>query len=184
MKVLERAAQAAEAVMGRVAWLMSAAAALSVAGIVAILVFSSLQRYMLAQPIPETEELAAFLFVTVAFLSVPEGFTSNRQIRVLLVWRKLPDRAQGWAMVLGHLLTIAVLVMLIVQLRDFAAMSYEFQSRSYVSDFIMWPWMAVIPVSLGVLCLAVAARALVDLHAVLSGAPVREARAATELEPE
>lgn len=184
METLGRIAGLAEAAMERLAWVLSAVAALSVAGIIAILVFSSVQRYILVHPIPETEELAAFLFVALAFLSIAEGFVSNRQIRILMLWRKLPPSVQGWAMILGHLLTIAVLALLILQLFDFAWLSFQFKSRSYVADMLMWPWMMIMPVALFVLALAAATRVLVDLHAVLSGRPVPEALVRDTMEPE
>ena len=166
MNRLGQAARLAEALMERFGRLLTAAAALSVGGIVIILVFSSMQRYILASPIPETEELAAFLFVALAFFSITEGFMSDRQIRIALVWRKLPQAMQGWMMILGHVLTIVVVGILIQQLFDFAWQSYQFNSRSYVADIIEWPWMMIMPFSLFVMCLGVVARILVDLDRV------------------
>lgn len=169
---LARVAAAAEAGVAGLSWAMTALAAIAVALIVAILLFSAVQRYILASPFPQTEELAAFLFVVVAFFSIPLGFLKGRQIRIVVLWRKLPQGAQGWAMLLGHLLTIFVLVMVIRETGAFSHLSYEFASRSWNADFLEWPWQAVIPGSLAVLVLAVAARFLVDLARILAGRPV------------
>lgn len=155
--------------------MLAIGAALAVAGIALVLVFSSVQRYALERPLPATEEFAGYLFVAVAFLSLAEGFTEGRHIRVLPVWRRLPRRGQGWAMALGHLGSLVVLAILIRQTFDFAWASYHFGARSYVANLLEWPWMMILPVALFVLALAVLARLIVDLERALRGVPVREA---------
>ena len=67
MQALGRLARLAYAVSEALGRGLAAAAALAVAGIVLILVFSSVQRYALDQPIPATEELAGYLFVAFTF---------------------------------------------------------------------------------------------------------------------
>lgn len=183
---LARIAALLESAVTGLSWAMTAVAALAVGLIVAILLFSAVQRYVLASPFPQTEELAAFLFVVVAFFSIPLGFLKGRQIRIVALWRKLPPALQGWAAILGHLLTIFVLVMIIQETGAFAHLSYEFGSRSWNADFLEWPWQAVIPGSLAVMVLAVAARLLADLGRVLAGRPVAAAEQAAraQVEPE
>ncbi|MEJ8574185.1 TRAP transporter small permease [Microbaculum marinum] len=175
MELLARIAGLADASTRGLGRLLAIASALSVAAIVAILVFSAVQRYALERPIPATEELAGYLFVAVAFLSLTEGFTEGRQIRILPLWRRLPGRLQGWAMAVGHLGSLVVLAVLIRQTFDFAWASYQFGARSYVANLLEWPWMMILPFALFVLALAVAARFVVDLERTLRGVPVREA---------
>ena len=104
MTRLSRIAQSLERVSKFLARMLSLVAAVAVAAIVVILVWSSFQRYVLVHPIPAAEELASFLFVAVAFLAIMEGMVAGRQIRVLPLWLRLPPRYQAWAMVAGHVL--------------------------------------------------------------------------------
>lgn len=175
MSVLSWAARAAEALAAFIARALSVVAALAVAGIVAVLVFSSVQRYVLTSPIPAAEEIAAYLFVTVAFLAIMEGMIAGRQIRVLPVWHRLPLKLQGWTMIAGHVLSIGVLAILIRETFAFAWASYGYGARSYVANLLEWPWMMIIPLALSMLALALLARLLVDLEHVLKGEPVSEA---------
>ena len=174
MSALSPLVARAEAFSQRMAWAMTAVSALAVAGIVLVLVFSSLQRYVLSSPIPATEEIAAYLFVAMSFLAMVGGMVERRHIRILVVWRLLPVRWQSWMMFAGHVGAIAVLGILFWQTYAFAWSSYQFGARSYVADLPEWPWMMLIPVSLALLSLAVALRALGDLDRALDGAPTPE----------
>ena len=169
-------ADRAERLLGAIGIAKSIAASLAVAAIVVLLVGSTTQRYLIGSPLPFTEEVGALLFVVIAFMSATEGFLSDRQIRIELVWRALPERLQGWAMVAGHAISLAVLWVILRETWRFAELSFVLGSRSLIMEFTLWPWMAVIPFSVAVLMLAIAARILVDLHAVLTGQPVRLSR--------
>ena len=173
MRTLGSIADRVETLLGAIGVAKSVAASLAVAAIVLLLVGSTTQRYFIGSPFPFTDELGALLFVVIAFMSATEGFLSDRQIRIELVWRALPERLQGWAMIAGHVISLAVLWVILWETWRFASLSFELGSRSLIMEFILWPWMAVIPFSIAVLMLAIAARILVDLHAVLTGQPVR-----------
>lgn len=163
MRTLFRLADWAERVSRALSWVLTAVAAVAVLGIVAVLVVASTQRYLLTHPIAATEELAAYLFIVVSFCSVAGGFVERRHIRVLPLWHRFPPRLQGWSILLGHLAAIVVLVFLFQQTWDFALSSQRYGTRSYVADLLEWPWMMVIPVSLGLLALVLALRVVIDL---------------------
>ncbi len=183
MRLLSRLIDRAERIMEAVSRAMGVLAAIAIAGIVILLVGSSVRRYFLGSPIPVTEELAALLFAALSFLSIPEGFVHDRQIRIAIVWRKLPRAAQGWAMLAGHLFNLLILGWLARWTFGFALTSLELGSRTYVSEILLWPWMMLIPVALAILALALVVRALVDLRATVSGRPVREATTLAPAEP-
>ena len=169
MSALRPLVERTEAVSHWVARAMTAVSAIAVAAIVVVLVVSSLQRYLLSDPIPATEEMAAYLFVAMSFLAMVGGMVERRHIRVLIVWRLLPARVQAWAMLIGHLGAIVVLAILFWQTFEFASASYRFGARSYVADLLEWPWMMLIPGSLALLALAIAVRTLADLDHALDG---------------
>ena len=131
--------------------------------------------YVFGKPISITEEVGALLFVTLAFLSVTEGFMADRQVRIQVLWRLLPARIKGWAMVVGHGLSVIGLVIIIRATWDFAYFSYEVGAETYITEIPVWPWMMLIPASLAILVAATVVRMAVDVHAILIGQPVREA---------
>ena len=165
----------AERALFVVSRIQASAASLAVAGMVILLVGSSFRRYVFGKPIPVTEELGALLFVTLAFLSVTEGFMADRQVRVQVVWRLLPPRIKGWAMVVGHGLSVIGLVIIVRATWDFAYFSYQVGAETYITEILVWPWMMLIPASLTILILATIVRMAVDVHAILIGQPVKEA---------
>ncbi len=183
MKTLARIAGWAERQQRRLALLMTAVSAIAVALIVVVLVISSSQRYLLASPIPATEEIAAYLFVVLSFFSVVGGFVEGRHIRVLPLWQRLPLRLQGWCMLFGHLGAVVVLAVIIKQTFDFALSSLAFGTRSYVADVLEWPWMMVIPICLTLLALVLVLRMLVDLKRIALREPPPEVRASELGEP-
>lgn len=178
---LSRAAAALEKLTEAIATVQTAIGCISIAAMVLLLVGSSIQRYALGSPIPIVEELAGLLFVTLAFMAITEGFTADRQVRIQLVWRYLPQRLQGWAMIAGHFLSIFAMVMIIVATFNFALFSYQVGARTNFMEFLLWPWMMLIPGSFAILVLATFARILVDLDAVLDGRPVKEALAVSQI---
>lgn len=183
MNALHDAARWAERVSRWIGWITTAVSALAVATIVVVLTFSSLQRYVLETPIPATEEIAAYLFVILAFLSVVGGFVERRHIRVLPLWHRLPVAAQGWTILLGHLAAIVTLAFVIRETFIFAWQSRAYGARSYVADMIEWPWMMVVPVALAMFALTLALRMVIDLDRILRREPPPEARRSAEPEP-
>jgi len=176
MTSLAAAARWAERISRWLGWITTAVSALAVAGIVAVLAFSSTQRYLLAHPIPATEEIAAYLFVVLAFLSVVGGFVERRHIRVLPLWHRLPAALQGWTILAGHAAAVVVLGLVIRETFLFAWQSRAYGARSYVADMPEWPWMMVIPVALSLFALALALRMIADLDRILRREPPPEVR--------
>ena len=174
MTGFSRFAQACEAAATRLGQALSAIAALAVGAIVVVLAFSSIQRYVLARPFPATEEIAAYLFVAMSFLSMLDGLMKGRHIRLLPVWKKLPPGLQGWAMVVGNIATLSVIFILLRETFAFAARSYRYGSRSYVADLLEWPWMMIIPFALATLGLGAIARTPGDIDRIRRGEPLPE----------
>lgn len=143
--------------------------ALATAGIFVLLVGSSFRRYLGGSPVPYTEELAGLLFVITSMAAVPHGVASTQHIRLLVVWRRLPQRLASVFAIVGDLLGAAVLVVLLRQMLAFADYSREAGSRTEVAELLLWPWMVVMPASLAMLAVAVTLRALARLAAMRAG---------------
>jgi len=141
-------------------------------GILILLVGSSVKRYVLGTPIPFTEELAGVLFVAVSFCSMPFGFCARQQIRVLVVWRRLPPRLAAWCAVAGDFAAMVVLGLIIQSLYEFTALSREVGAATAVSEITLWPWMALMMAMLALLVVVVGIRSLLNVRDALAGRPV------------
>ena len=173
-RLLSTVATAGEKFMNAVCKVQGVIASAAVAFLVTLLVSGSLGRYLFNAPIAITEELGALLFITLGMLALTEGFVEDRQARIQIVWRLLPRHFRGWAIIVGHGLSIIILAVCVGETFKFAYFSFEVNSKTYIADILLWPWMMLIPFSLGMLALATLVRMLVDLRAVLLGKPVKE----------
>ena len=111
------------------------------------LVLSSLKRYVQGTPLMVTEEATALFFVVVSCLCLPAGFVSNRHIRLALLWGLLPSPLKDWLEILGQLIALVILAILVHVTWSFAALSYDLGSATTMTSLILWPWMALVPVS-------------------------------------
>ena len=68
------------------------------------------------------------------------------------------------------------LVIIIRATWGFAYFSYQVGAETYITEILVWPFMMLIPVSLAIFVLAILVRMAVDVHAILTGEPVKEAR--------
>jgi TRAP-type C4-dicarboxylate transport system permease small subunit len=168
------AAARLEVAVARLALWCAYLAALGIFGIVALLVTSSLKRYLFHTPIHVTEELGGLLFLATTFLAVTHGFVRNRHVRLELLWRVLPGRWRRLFEVLGHLMALLALAILIRETYAMAEFSYELRARSVMTELLLWPWRLLIPATLSLLLLAVALRTSVMLLKMAVGAPLAD----------
>lgn len=145
-------------------------AAFGVLTIVALLVTSSLQRYVAGAPIPITEELAGLLFLGSAFLSLGYGFTENGHVRLELLWRLLRSPWREIAEMVGFALAIVALVGLILITWQIGAESYHAGNRSEMTEIVLWPWRMLMPLGLGLFLLVLALRLVSKVLALVGGA--------------
>jgi len=159
---LEKAAAVLATLFG---WL----AALAVLAIAALLVVSSIKRYLFASPVPATEELGSLLFLALGLLSLAYGFVNERHVRVDIVWRRFPSRARRALEAAGLLLAIPAIIILVRETWDVTVFSFEIGARSDMSEINLWPWRLVLPVGLGALGLVILLRSATMLLGLIAG---------------
>ena len=159
---LERAAAALATLLG---WL----AALAVLAIAALLVVSSLKRYLFVSPVPATEELGSLLFLALGLLSLAYGFVNQRHVRVDIIWRRFPGRTRRALEAAGLLLAVPAIIILVRETWDVAVFSFEIGARSDMSEINLWPWRLVLPLGLGALGLVILLRAVTIVLALIAG---------------
>lgn len=113
------------------------------------IVASAAARYLLGAPLAFQEELVGLFFVSLAFLALPDCTIRDGHIAIVAVrdrqgpfWRRL-------ASLVALLATLAFTVWFADLSYDFTALSYQIGSRSDVASLILFPWMALMPLGMG-----------------------------------
>jgi TRAP-type C4-dicarboxylate transport system permease small subunit len=114
-----------------------------------LVVLSSLMRYVYGAPFSFTEELVALLYMSSIFLAVPLATVERVHVAIAVLPKKLMHLLRYPLRLLACLIMIAFCVWFTVVAYEFMAQSYSFHSRSEQAEILLWPWMAIMPVSMG-----------------------------------
>lgn len=123
-------------------------AALAVIALTGFVCLSAIMRYVLGTPFHFTEELVALLFLTTVFLTLPYSALRRQHISVTL----LTGRLRGMGSRLMQIVNLTVVLVFSVWFfslsLDFTLFGHELGARSEQSDLLLWPWMALMPLTL------------------------------------
>lgn len=155
------AAERIQAVIEALARLAACLAALAVVGITALLVVSSIKRYLFSTPIPETEELSSLLFLAMSVLAIPCGLYRGRHVRLDLAWRHLPIRWRLGLEAIGLVVACLALGLLVRETLLSTFFAYQIGARTDMNEIRIWPWQLLLPAGLVLFLAGLAARAAV-----------------------
>ena len=133
--------------------LLNFAAALAATAMLLLVVAGVVMRYAFNAPLGFTEELVGLLLITMLFLSLPLGALTNRHVSVTLLTQVLPPVGKRIAEAMAALVTIAFAVWFIHETIPWMDLALRLTLRSEASRLLLWPWMLVLPVALGVVAL-------------------------------
>lgn len=143
------------------------------------LVFSgAVMRYMFGAPLRFSDELVGLLFVSMAFLALPLGLLQRQHITIDIVTRTLSGPWRRLADLVAVLILIAFATAFIVVSYKFTSFSYLIDSRSEISALLLWPWMAVMPLCMGIALLVALVQLYDIVRQILGKPPLLETRAA------
>lgn len=125
---------------------VATAAAVALTGFV---ILSSFMRHLLGKPFHFTEELVGLLFLAMVFLTFPFATCNRHHISVTLVTHLLPATGRKIAAVFGSLVFIAFTTWFFLESYKFTAFSHSIGARSEQSELLMSPWMAIMPITIG-----------------------------------
>ena len=108
---------------------------------------SAIMRYVIGAPFRFTEELVGLLFVATVFLTLPLCFVLNRNICMSLIIDRLPASVRRITEFFGFLACLAFVWLFGAASLEFALQSLNLESRSDMSELLLWPWMLVMPIS-------------------------------------
>lgn len=138
-----------ESFFGGVSRILLYVAAAAMLIMTTLVVVASFMRYLVGRPFAFTEELVALLYMTMVFLSVPISTIRREHISVTLLSERIMSALKHPFRILASLIMIVFNAWFSVIAFEFTAVSYNLGSRSEQVDLLLWPWMAMIPISMG-----------------------------------
>lgn len=120
----------------------------------ALIFISTLMRYLGGRPLRFSDELAGLLFLSLTFLCLPHVLNKGRHIRIEILINIVPP---GIARLMDFIGVITLLVFCSIfayESWNFMSFSFSLNSRTDISSILLWPWMAIMPLSM-LLCMLV-----------------------------
>jgi TRAP-type C4-dicarboxylate transport system permease small subunit len=140
----------------------------AVMGVLILFVFvclSAFMRYFLGSPFHFTEEVVALIFLVMVFLTLPYATNHRRHIQVTVLTQLLTDRWQTIAVIFNSVGILVFAIWYTILSFEFTAFAERIGAISDQASIPLWPWMALIPISVGLTALIV----FLQLIRVLTG---------------
>lgn len=146
---------ALERLFFRVARLMAYVGAIALLAMTALVVIASVMRYFVGKPFDFTEELVALLYMSMVFLAIPLVTLTQSHISVSVMPQRLKVALGGLLRAGSAVVMLAFCTWFTIEAYGYVEHSRRLNSRSEQVDFLLWPWMAVIPVTMGFVAIIV-----------------------------
>ena len=130
--------------------LMTGIAAVMVAVTTVLIVTSSIMRYIIARPFHFTEEICALFFMSISIITIPYVLYAGRHIRIRIIFDRVPESAQDILSLISYLITLCFTVFFIKESWSFCWETLEVAGTSQDASIPLFPWMALIPLSLAI----------------------------------
>ena len=125
-------------------------------------------RYGFNAPTKWANEFSAYLAVLVIFLGISYVLRENAHIRVDVVVRKLPRRAQDWIRVITSVILLGYIIILFHLTWDVLVVNFAINKTSFtVMDVPIWPIQAFIPLGLAIMGLLLIQHIFVEAKVAL-----------------
>lgn len=144
--------------LDRLALACAALAALGMTAIVLIIVTSVLMRKFANTPVHITEEVVGLLLSVSLFLGLPMVTLKAKHVRVSLVVGLLTGKWRTAIHILALLVGIGFFGWLIIETIPWFEFAFKRSLKTETSRILLYPWMALMPLSLGLTGLIFLAR--------------------------
>lgn len=137
---------------------LSGLAAIAGALIVGLVGASVAMRHIANAPFRFTEELVGLLMTAAFFLALPLATLRGEHVRVTILVAALPARPARRAALLASLFGVAFCLWFFVLCLPWLEFAFTRNIKTEVARLIMYPWMALLPLSLLLTALGLAIR--------------------------
>ena len=127
---------------------MAVLAALAGALIVGLIGASVTMRYLAYAPFRFTEELVGLLMTAAFFLALPLVTLRAEHVRVLALVASLPENAGRLAAVLARFFGAAFCLWFFALCLPWLEFAFDRNIKTEVGRLLMYPWMALLPLSM------------------------------------
>lgn len=137
-------------------------AAIAGGAIVLLIGVSVTMRHVARTPLHVTEELVGLLMTSAFFLALPLVTLNAEHVRVSIVVANLPDRMRRGVSLAAGLFGITFCIWFFALCLPWLEFAFDRNLKTEVARLLMYPWMALIPLSLILTSVAFAIRGLID----------------------
>lgn len=155
---------------------MAVAATLCMVGIVAIITTGVVMRRFAATPLHITEDVVGLMLSATLFLGLPLVTLRSQHVRVAIVANALQPRFALAVHVAAMLVGVVFFGWILVKALPWLEFGWKRNLKSETARLLLYPWMAVLPLSVGLTGVIFAAR--------LTGLMPRESHASLEALPD
>jgi len=141
---------------------MAVVAAIAGSLIVGMIGASVTMRYLAYAPFRNTEELVGLLMTAAFFLALPLVTLRAEHVRVLIIVSSLPDRASRWLAVVAGLFGAAFCLWFFALCLPWLEFAFDRGIKTEVGRLLMYPWMALLPLSMLLTALAFLLRSAIS----------------------
>lgn len=142
------------------AFAMAVAAAICMVGIVAVITTGVVMRRFGGTPLHITEDVVGLMLTAVLFLGLPLVTLRSQHVRVSIVSNALQPRFSLSVHLAAILVGVAFFGWIFVTALPWLEFAYLRNLRTETARLVLYPWMAVLPLSAGLTSLIFAARLL------------------------
>ncbi|MFK7862191.1 MAG: TRAP transporter small permease [Granulosicoccus sp.] len=137
---------------------MAALAALCMVGIVMIITAAVVMRRLVGAPLHITEDIVGLMLSAVLFLGLPLVTLRSRHVRVSIVVNVLPARFAVLADLAAMLVGILFFGWIFIKALPWIEFAFVRNLKSETARLLLYPWMVILPVSVGLTWVIFAAR--------------------------
>ena len=121
---------------------------------------NSLGRWLFAEVIVWSFELAVYLFVAVVLLSLAYAMRAEAHIRIPVVFDRLPKKARPWIQFASDIILLIFAVIMVIGSVKYVTDSFQMHSFGLVTAWPLWIPQLVMPIGFTLLSLEVLVKVL------------------------
>ena len=119
-------------------------------GIVAVVLLSVFQRYVLKSPLSFSEELVGLLLSSMLFMSLPYISNMEKHVKITLISNLLQIKYKIWLSIIAYLINLIFSVWMLIETIEWMEFAIKLNLKTENSRLLLSPWMAVVPLSFSV----------------------------------
>ena len=119
-------------------------------GIVAVVLLSVFQRYVLKSPLSFSEELVGLLLSSMLFMSLQYISNTEKHVKITLISNFLQIKFKIWLTIIAYLINLIFSVWMLIETIEWMEFAIKLNLKTENSRLLLSPWMAVVPLSFSV----------------------------------